>query len=208
MNHDEQQVLRRIEKLNHLADKVLKRAADNLPESDKRREWIQKRVPTLKDDLDVLLMLKEVTENESSEWDEPLDKIESELQNLNDSFSVSLPVSPKSKEEPQEPQEPPSMLPSEWRFLEAEVIYHTNDGRKVKFSRKQISLGQRFDRYNKHIKAIETGNVRPVDEQGLVPSDKSGFNKKTKVLGRGGDYRFQALYEGDVLYFPGARTAH
>lgn len=215
MNDDEQRLLLRIDKLKNLVGDVLKQAR-NLSERDKRRGWIQKRVSSLKDDLDVLLgILKEGTADQSfgkgeppfSEWDEPLDKIENELQNLNDSL-------PKSKEclrpvpAGKSQEEPPISLPSEWGRLTVDVIYHTKDGRKVKFSRQQINLGQRFDRNNKHLKAIESGDVRPVDNQGLVPSDKTGFDKKSKVLGKGGDYRFQAKYEGDVLYFPGVRTAH
>ncbi|MEB3343741.1 hypothetical protein [Okeania sp.] len=85
-------------------------------------------------------------------------------------------------------------LPSSWSKIEAEQIYQTIKGPLVSFSQTQIKLAKRYDVKHKHIKAIEKGEVSPRGNIGLVPSEKEGYHLKSKVLGKGGNYRFHGQY--------------
>jgi hypothetical protein len=115
-------------------------------------------------------------------------------------------------------------LPSRWLEIQADTIYQTIPGRLVSFAQTQIELGKKYDSQNKHLKAIEKGEVPPKGNMGLVPSQKEGYHLKSKVLGKGGNYRFHAQYtarslnqEGEdtneqplymVLHFTGLMTEH
>ncbi|MCZ6777164.1 MAG: hypothetical protein O7D34_12030 [Ignavibacteria bacterium] len=56
---------------------------------------------------------------------------------------------------------------------------------------------------------IETGDVFPAGHQGLVPSELAGYDRKTKVLGQGGDRRYHGYFTEDgTLHFPGVVTSH
>lgn len=116
------------------------------------------------------------------------------------------------------------ILPSSWSNIQPDIVYITSKGRWVSFGKTQIELGQKYDAQNKHLKAIEKGEVSPKGNMGLVPSEKEGYNVKSKVLGKGGDSRFHGQYlekivqveeEGIIqekyyilLHFPGIRTKH
>lgn len=52
------------------------------------------------------------------------------------------------------------------------------------------------------------GDVSPQGSQGLVQSELTGYDRKSKVLGKGGDSRFHAYFKGEILYFPGLKTEH
>jgi len=102
-----------------------------------------------------------------------------------------------------------SPLPGYWRNVQPGTIYYTIDTRKVSFSSKQVRLGVRQDPRGKHLQAIETGDVFPTGHQGLVPSELVGYNRKTKVLGQGGDRRYHGYFAEDgTLHFPGTVTTH
>lgn len=98
-------------------------------------------------------------------------------------------------------------LPSGWKEIQAEVVYVTTLGLRVRFGKKQIRLAKRYDSRGRHLKVIENGRVATEKDEGLVPSQESGYELKSKALGRGvGHHRFHAFYDGDVLYFPGKHT--
>ena len=115
-------------------------------------------------------------------------------------------------------------LPSSWLQIESDRVYQTNKGRLVSFSQTQIELGKKYDSKNKHLKAIEKGEVPPRGNIGLVLSQKEGYHLKSKVLGKGGNFRFHAQYsdrslnlDGEnekeeslymILHFPGVMTEH
>jgi len=115
-------------------------------------------------------------------------------------------------------------LPSSWLEIKADRVYQTSKGRLVSFSQTQIELGKKYDPQNKHLKAIEKGEVPPKGNIGLVPSQKEGYHLKSKVLVKGGNYRFHGQYiaeclnlesekqKEDVLYmilhFTGLMTKH
>ena len=90
-------------------------------------------------------------------------------------------------------------LPSSWLEIQAEQVYQTTKGGLVSFSQTQIKLGKKYDAKNKHIKAIEKGAVPTTGNIGLVPSEKEGYHLKSKVLGKGGNYRFHAQYTARYL---------
>ena len=90
-------------------------------------------------------------------------------------------------------------LPSSWLEIEAEQVYQTTKGGLVSFSQTQIKLGKKYDAKNKHIKAIEKGAVPTTGNIGLVPSEKEGYHLKSKVLGKGGNYRFHTQYTARYL---------
>jgi hypothetical protein len=60
----------------------------------------------------------------------------------------------------------------------------------------------------KHLKAIEKGKVPPRGGVGLVDSQEEGYDLKSKILGKGGDRRFHAMFMNEVLHFPGLTTEH
>ncbi|WP_219907572.1 hypothetical protein [Aphanothece hegewaldii] len=116
-------------------------------------------------------------------------------------------------------------LPNDWKDIQPDIVYQTNKGKFVAFAKTQIELGKKYDPNNKHLKAIEKGEVSPRGNMGLVPSEQEGYYLKSKVLGKGGDYRFHAKYiarsikidEDEqeineqlymILYFSGFMTAH
>jgi len=99
-------------------------------------------------------------------------------------------------------------LPDNWSSAEANIIYLTSDGRKISFSEKQMIIGQRYDRQSKHLQAIQKGEVSSRGRTGLVLSELTNFDVKSKILGKGGNYRFHAYYKDDVLHFSGKRTSH
>ena len=141
---------------------------------------------------------EESIEKELKSWDEEVERVEVQLSALEQAITAQV---------EQDTPDYPRLLTS-WQDIEPKLIYQTKDGRLVKFSKRQIKFGQKYDLKDEHLKAIEIGDVAPKGTQGIVPSEKKGFDKKTKVKGQGGDYRFQARYDGNVLYFPGKRTTH
>lgn len=99
-------------------------------------------------------------------------------------------------------------LPNSWADIQYDTVYQTIDGQLVSFSKEQIQLGIRYDQNNKHLKAIEKGQVPPRGNIGLVPSEVEGYDWKSKVLGKGGDRRFHGKIIDEVLHFPGLITEH
>lgn len=100
-------------------------------------------------------------------------------------------------------------LPNHWRNIQPDTVYRTRDARRVSFSRKQVRFGWRQDPRGKHIRAIETGDVFPAGHQGLVPSELAGCERKTKVLGQGGNRRYHGYFAEDgTLHFPGIASTH
>ena len=83
------------------------------------------------------------------------------------------------------------ILPNIWREIQPDTIYQTADGRQVSFGKEQIQLGITYDQDGKHLRAIEKGRVPLKGNNGLVPSQEAGYGLKSKVLGKGGDCRFQ-----------------
>ena len=102
---------------------------------------------------------------------------------------------------------PPS-LPNQWREIQANTVYCSNEGRLVSFSQTQIRLGLLYDSQGKHLRAIHKGLVSPVGSTGLVPSEEPDYDFKSKILGKGGDRRFHGRIVEGVLYFPGKQTTH
>ena len=100
-------------------------------------------------------------------------------------------------------------LPEHWRYIEADIVYQTEDFRKISFGRRQVRLGIRQDARGKHLRAINIGDVPPVGYQGLVYSELENYDRKTKVLGQGGERRYHGYFtDAGVLYFPGVDTTH
>lgn len=111
-------------------------------------------------------------------------------------------------------------LPNKWLEIESDQVYFTSKGKLVSFGKNQIELGQKYDPNNKHLKAIEKGEVSPRGNIGLVPSQEEGYHLKSKVLGKGGNYRFHGKYISQsitidnqenfymLLHFPGLMTDH
>ncbi|MFB2898204.1 hypothetical protein ACE1CI_35250 [Aerosakkonemataceae cyanobacterium BLCC-F50] len=99
-------------------------------------------------------------------------------------------------------------LPDSWADIQPDTVYQTIDGRLVSFSKEQIQQGIKYDQNNKHLKAIEKGQVSPRGNIGLVPSEVEGYDWKSKVLGKGGDRRFHGKIIDGVLHFPGLLTEH
>lgn len=178
-------------------DKVFEQA-NKLPEKDSTKKSMLVRVDDLSNRVEFWQNYLKSIQEELKTWDEEVDRIEIQLSGLEKGL-----VAKSEEDQPEHPN-----LPSRWRDIEPEVTYQTQDERKIRFSKQQINLGKKFDKRAKHLKAIEIGNVPPDGRAGIVPSEIKGFDKKTKVKGKGGDYRFQARYEQDVLYFPGLRTFH
>ena len=90
-------------------------------------------------------------------------------------------------------------LPNHWRNIQPNTVYRTRDARRVSFGRKQIRFGRRQDPRGKHIVAIETRDVLPTGHQGLVPSEVTGYHRKTKVLGQGGNRRYHGYFTEDEI---------
>ncbi|GAX44088.1 hypothetical protein NIES4075_51050 [Tolypothrix sp. NIES-4075] len=99
-------------------------------------------------------------------------------------------------------------LPNNWADIQPDTVYQTINGQLLSFSQEQIKLGIKYDQNNKHLKAIEKGQVPTRGNTGLVPSQEEGYNFKTKVLGKGGDRRFHGKIIDGVLHFPGLATEH
>ncbi len=99
-------------------------------------------------------------------------------------------------------------LPNSWQEIQPDTVYQTTDGRLVSFGKDQIQLGITYDQNGKHLRAIEKGRVPPKGNNGLVPSQEAGYDLKSKVLGKGGDYRFHGIIIDGVLHFPGKITDH
>jgi len=99
-------------------------------------------------------------------------------------------------------------LPNSWQEIQPDTVYQTTDGRLVSFGKDQIQLGITYDQNGKHLRAIEKGRVPPKGNNGLVPSQEAGYDLKSKVLGKGGDYRFHGRIIDGVLHFPGKITDH
>lgn len=101
-----------------------------------------------------------------------------------------------------------SELPSTWQKIYPDQVYRSDEGRLVSFSQAQIQLGILYDPIGKHLKAIHKGIVPPKGNTGLVPSQESGYDLKSKILGKGGDRRFHGRITEGILYFPGKITNH
>lgn len=99
-------------------------------------------------------------------------------------------------------------LPNSWKEIQPDTVYQTADSRQVSFGKAQIQLGITYDPDGKHLRAIEKGRVPPKGNNGLVPSQESGYDLKSKVLGKGGDRRFHGKMIDGVLHFPGKITDH
>jgi hypothetical protein len=99
-------------------------------------------------------------------------------------------------------------LPDRWQAIEADQVYYSKGNQLVSFSQAQIQLGLLYDAPGKHLKAIHKGIVSPKGNTGLVPSQETNYDFKSKILGKGGDRRFHAKIVGDVLHFPGKMTTH
>jgi hypothetical protein len=99
-------------------------------------------------------------------------------------------------------------LPNDWSDIQPDTIYQSTSGLLVSFADEQIKRGEKYDQNGKHLKAIEKGEVSPRGSIGLVPSQEDGYDLKTKVLGKGGNRRFHAIFTDDILYFPGLDTEH
>ncbi|MCF4965832.1 hypothetical protein [Nostoc sp. CMAA1605] len=99
-------------------------------------------------------------------------------------------------------------LPDNWADIQPDTVYLSTSGMLVSFASEQIRLGLKYDQKGKHLKAIEKGQVPPRGNVGLVASQESGYDLKSKVLGKGGDRRFHAKYIDDILHFPGLVTEH
>jgi len=99
-------------------------------------------------------------------------------------------------------------LPNSWADIQPEIAYETTHCQLVSFGTEQIEMGIKYDQNNKHLKAIEKGQVPPRGNIGLVPSPAEGYDLKSKVLGKGGDRRFHGKFINGVLHFPGFVTEH
>ncbi|MCL1465615.1 hypothetical protein [Argonema galeatum] len=99
-------------------------------------------------------------------------------------------------------------LPNSWADIQPDTVYQITNGQIVCFGKEQIQLGIKYDQNNKHLKAIEKGQVSPRGNIGLVPSEVEGYDLKSKVLGKGGDRRFHGKIIDGVLHFPGFVTEH
>jgi hypothetical protein len=99
-------------------------------------------------------------------------------------------------------------LPDNWTDIQPDTVYFSISGLLVSFAEEQIKLGLKYDQKGKHLKAIEKGQVPPRGNVGLVTSQESGYDLKSKVLGKGGDRRFHAKFIDGILHFPGLVTEH
>ncbi|BAY25419.1 hypothetical protein NIES2100_52250 [Calothrix sp. NIES-2100] len=99
-------------------------------------------------------------------------------------------------------------LPDNWVDIQPDNVYLSSNGLLVSFADEQIKLGLKYDQNGKHLKAIEKGQVPPRGNVGLVTSQESGYDLKSKVLGKGGDRRFHAKFIDGILHFPGLVTEH
>lgn len=99
-------------------------------------------------------------------------------------------------------------LPVRWQMTQPDVLYRTTEERLVSFGKTQIQMGILYDPIGKHLKAIDRGLVPAKGNTGLVPSEESGYDFKSKVLGKGGDRRFHGKIVEGVLHFPGKQTTH
>lgn len=99
-------------------------------------------------------------------------------------------------------------LLNSWADIQPDTVYFSISGLLVSFASEQIKLGLKYDHKGKHLKAIEKGLAPPRGNVGLVASQESGYDWKSKVLGKGGDRRFQAKFIDGILHFPGLVTEH
>jgi hypothetical protein len=99
-------------------------------------------------------------------------------------------------------------LPDNWADIQPDTVYISISGLLVSFASEQIKLGLKYDQKGKHLKAIEKGQVSPRGNIGLVADQESGYDLKSKVLGKGGDRRFHAKFIDGILHFPGLITEH
>ena len=184
----------RLIELTTRLNQVFKQAS-SLGEKDPTKKSMLVRVDDLENRVDFWQNYLESIRQELKTWDEEVDRIESQLSGLEEALAAKV-------DEPDHPR-----LPTSWRNIEREVIYQTQDGRLVKFGKRQIKVAKRIDHQNAHLEAIEKGRVASKHEEGLVPSQESGFELKSKAMGRGASHhRFHAFYDGNVLFFPGKHT--
>ncbi|BAB73529.1 hypothetical protein ACN23B_09115 [Anabaena sp. FACHB-709] len=99
-------------------------------------------------------------------------------------------------------------LPDTWTDIQPDTVYVSISGLLVSFASEQIQIGLKYDQKGKHLKAIEKGQVPLRGNVGLVASQESGYDLKSKVLGKGGDRRFHAKFIDGILHFPGLVTEH
>ncbi|MDF5707274.1 MAG: hypothetical protein PUP90_06215 [Nostoc sp. S4] len=99
-------------------------------------------------------------------------------------------------------------FPDNWADIQSDTVYLSINGLLVSFGSEQIKLGLKYDQKGKHLKAIERGLVSPCGNVGLVASQESGYDLKSKVLGKGGDRRFHAKSIDGILHFPGLVTEY
>jgi hypothetical protein len=103
--------------------------------------------------------------------------------------------------------EPPE-LPNRWQEIQPDIVYRISESRLVSFNKNQIQLGISYDPIGKHLKAINKGLVSPKGSMGIVPSEESDYDFKSKILGKGGDRRFHGKIIEGILHFPGKQTNH
>lgn len=184
----------RITELTSRLNEVFKQVS-NLGEKEPAKKSMLIRVDDLENRVEFWQSYLESIRLELLTWDEEVLRIDSQLSRLEQALAAKM-------DEPDHPR-----LPASWRDIEREVTYQTQDGRLVKFGKRQIKIAKRIDHQNAHLEVIEKGRVASKHEEGLVPSQESGFELKSKVMGRGASHhRFHAYYDGDVLYFPGKHT--
>ncbi|NDJ21018.1 hypothetical protein GS682_05035 [Nostoc sp. B(2019)] len=99
-------------------------------------------------------------------------------------------------------------LPDNWADIQPDTVYLSTSGLLVSFAEEQIKLGLKYDQKGKHLKAIMKGQVPPRGNVGLVTSQESDYDLKSKVLGKGGNRRFHAKFIDGILHFSGLVTEH
>jgi len=71
-------------------------------------------------------------------------------------------------------------LPDNWADIQPDTVYLSTSSLLVSFASEQIKLGLKYDQKGKHLKAIEKGLVSPRGNVGLVTSQESGYDLKSK----------------------------
>jgi hypothetical protein len=99
-------------------------------------------------------------------------------------------------------------LPNNWQDIQSNTVYLSTSGLLVSFASEQIKFALKYDQNGKHLKAIDKGQVSHRGNAGLVTSQESGYDLKSKVLGKGGERRFHAKFIDGILHFPGLVTEH
>ena len=169
MEEDYESINRRQQRITELTIRLdnLFEQADNLPDTDSTKKSMLLQVNGLNKRVEFWQDYLESIQKELKSWDEEFDRVEVQLSGLEQAIAA--------KSEADTPDHP--RLLTSWRDIEPEVTYQTEDGRRVRFSKRQIKFGQKYDLNDEHLKAIKIGNVAPKGTQGIIPSEKKGFDK-------------------------------